>query len=100
MTKRRVVVTGLGIISPVGNTLKQAWDNIVNGVSGIAPITHFDTTDFATKIAGEIKDFDVTQFISSKDAKKMDPFRIPGLKSLRPMQSALVCTLELVLVEF
>ena len=57
MTKRRVVVTGMGIISPVGNTLKQAWDNIVNGVSGIAPITHFDSTDFSTKIAGEIKNF-------------------------------------------
>ncbi len=74
MTKRRVVVTGMGIISPVGNTLKQAWDNIVNGVSGIAPITHFDTTDFSTKIAGEIKGFDVGDYLSPKDAKKMDPF--------------------------
>ena len=74
MTKRRVVVTGMGIISPVGNTLKQAWDNIVNGVSGIAPITHFDSTDFSTKIAGEIKNFEVTDYLSSKDAKKMDPF--------------------------
>ena len=70
MTKRRVVVTGMGIISPVGNTLKQAWDNIVNGVSGIAPITHFDTADFATKIAGEIKDFEVTNYISGKMRKK------------------------------
>lgn len=74
MTKRRVVVTGMGIISPVGNTLKQAWDNIVNGISGIAPITHFDTTDFSTKIAGEIKDFNVGDYLSPKDAKKMDPF--------------------------
>jgi len=74
MTKRRVVVTGMGIISPVGNTLKQAWDNIVNGVSGIAPITHFDTTNFATKIAGEIKNFEVTDYLSSKEARKMDPF--------------------------
>ncbi len=74
MTKRRVVVTGMGIVSPVGNTLQQAWDHIVNGVSGIAPITHFDTSNFATTIAGEIKDFDITQYISSKDAKKMDPF--------------------------
>ncbi|VAW45499.1 3-oxoacyl-[acyl-carrier-protein] synthase, KASII [hydrothermal vent metagenome] len=74
MTKRRVVVTGMGIISPVGNTLKQAWDNIVNGVSGIAPITHFDTTNFATKIAGEIKNFEVTDYLSGKEAKKMDPF--------------------------
>jgi len=74
MTKRRVVVTGLGIVSPVGNSLKQAWHNIINGVSGIAPITHFNTDNFAAKIAGEIKDFDVTQYVSSKDAKKMDPF--------------------------
>ncbi|MCX7555031.1 beta-ketoacyl-ACP synthase II [Marinicella sp. S1101] len=74
MTKRRVVVTGMGIISPVGNTLKTAWDNIVNGVSGIGPITHFDTSDFSAKIAGEIKDFDVKQYISAKEAKKMDPF--------------------------
>lgn len=74
MTKRRVVVTGMGIISPVGNTLSTAWNNIVNGVSGIAPITHFDTTDFTAKIAGEIKDFDVKQYMSSKEAKKMDPF--------------------------
>lgn len=74
MTRRRVVVTGMGIISPVGNTLNQAWTNIINGVSGIGPITHFDTTDFSTKIAGEIKDFEVTDYLSSKDAKKMDPF--------------------------
>ncbi len=74
MTKRRVVVTGMGIVSPVGNTLKQAWGNVVNGVSGIAPITHFDTTEFGTKIAGEIKNFDVTDYLSAKDAKKMDPF--------------------------
>ena len=74
MTKRRVVVTGMGIISPVGNTLQQAWDNIVKGVSGIGPITHFDTTDFSTKIAGEIKNFEATDYISAKDAKKMDPF--------------------------
>ncbi len=74
MTKRRVVVTGMGIVSPVGNTLQSAWQNIVNGVSGIAPITHFDTEGFAAKIAGEIKDFDVKEYVSGKDAKKMDPF--------------------------
>lgn len=74
MTKRRVVVTGMGIVSPVGNTLKAAWQNIVNGVSGIAPITHFDTEGFAATIAGEIKDFDAKDYVSGKDAKKMDPF--------------------------
>ncbi|GAA4819916.1 3-oxoacyl-[acyl-carrier-protein] synthase 2 [Marinicella pacifica] len=74
MQKRRVVVTGMGIVSPVGNQLKTAWDNILNGVSGIGPISHFDTTDFAAKIAGEVKDFDVSKYLSAKDAKKMDPF--------------------------
>jgi len=74
MTKRRVVVTGMGIISPVGNSLKQAWQNIPNGVSGIAPTRHFDTTDFAAKIAGEIKDFEAKDYIFPKDAKKMNPY--------------------------
>ncbi|KAA3646086.1 MAG: beta-ketoacyl-[acyl-carrier-protein] synthase II [Proteobacteria bacterium] len=74
MQKRRVVVTGMGIVSPVGNKLATAWENIINGVSGIGPISHFDTTDFAAKIAGEVKDFDVSKYLSAKEAKKMDPF--------------------------
>jgi 3-oxoacyl-[acyl-carrier-protein] synthase II len=74
MSKRRVVVTGMGIVSPVGNTLDSAWDSIINGRSGIAPITHFDATQFATRIAGQVRDFDPTQWISSKDARKMDEF--------------------------
>ncbi len=74
MSKRRVVVTGLGIISPVGNDIATAWSNILAGVSGIGPITHFDTTAFATKIAGEIRDFDPATYIAPKDVKKMDPF--------------------------
>jgi len=74
MSKRRVVVTGLGIISPVGNDVATAWSNILAGVSGIGPITHFDTTAFATKIAGEIRDFDPATYIAPKDVKKMDPF--------------------------
>ena len=74
MQKRRVVVTGMGIVSPVGNQIKTAWDNILNGVSGIGPISHFDTSDFAAKIAGEVKDFDVSKYLSAKEAKKMDPF--------------------------
>lgn len=74
MQKRRVVVTGMGIVSPVGNSLVTAWHNIINGVSGIGPITHFDTSDFSAKIAGEIKDFEITDYLSVKDAKKMDPF--------------------------
>jgi 3-oxoacyl-[acyl-carrier-protein] synthase II len=72
--KRRVVVTGLGIISPVGNDVPTAWANILAGKSGIGPITHFDASTFPTKIAGEVRDFDPAQFVAPKDVKKMDPF--------------------------
>ncbi|HVF34889.1 MAG TPA: beta-ketoacyl-ACP synthase II [Candidatus Saccharimonadia bacterium] len=72
--KRRVVVTGLGIVSPVGNDIPTAWKNVVDGVSGIGPITHFDASGFATRIAGEVRNFEVTQFIAPKDIKKMDTF--------------------------
>ena len=72
--KRRVVITGLGIVSPVGNNVESAWDNIVNGRSGIGRITRFDPSVFNAQIAGEVKDFDVTQYMSAKDAKQMDTF--------------------------
>ncbi|HEY9572401.1 MAG TPA: beta-ketoacyl-ACP synthase II [Pusillimonas sp.] len=72
--KRRVVITGLGIVSPVGNDIDSAWDNIVNGRSGIGRITRFDPSAFNAQIAGEVKDFDVTQYMSSKEAKQMDTF--------------------------
>jgi len=71
---RRVVVTGLGIVSPMGNTIELAWDRIKRGESGIAPIARFDTEQFAVRFGGEIRDFDVTRYISRKDARKMDPF--------------------------
>lgn len=74
MSKRRVVITGLGIVSPVGNDVATAWDNILAGKSGIGPITHFDASTFPTQIAGEIRDFDPAQYIAPKDVKKMDPF--------------------------
>lgn len=74
MSKRRVVVTGLGIISPVGLSIKEAWDNILAGKSGIKPITRFDVSDFPVRFGGGISDFDVSQYISPKDVKKMDPF--------------------------
>ena len=74
MSKRRVVITGMGMVSPVGLTVKESWENILAGKSGIAPITHFATTGFATTFGGSVKDFDVTNYISAKDAKKMDPF--------------------------
>jgi 3-oxoacyl-[acyl-carrier-protein] synthase II len=74
MSKRRVVVTGLGIISPVGNDVDTAWANITAGKSGIGLITHFDASTFPTRIAGEVRDFDPTQYVAAKDVKKMDPF--------------------------
>ena len=74
MSKRRVVVTGLGTVSPLGNDLQSTWDGIVNGRSGIGPITHFDASAFTTRIAGEVKDFDPSRWIGPKDLKKMDPF--------------------------
>jgi 3-oxoacyl-[acyl-carrier-protein] synthase II len=74
MSKRRVVITGLGIISPVGNDVATAWANILAGKSGIGPVTHFDASTFPTRIAGEVRDFDPAQFVAPKDVKKMDPF--------------------------
>ena len=74
MTKRRVVVTGLGIVSPVGNDLTSSWNNIINGVSGIDLITHFDTTNFATKFAGEVKNFSTDGFFDAKEARRTDRF--------------------------
>lgn len=72
--KRRVVITGLGIVSPVGSDIDSAWDNIVNGRSGIGRISRFDPSAFNAQIAGEVKDFDVTQYMTSKEAKQMDTF--------------------------
>jgi 3-oxoacyl-[acyl-carrier-protein] synthase II len=74
MSKRRVVVTGLGIVSPLGNDLATSWDGIVSGRSGIGPITHFDASAFPPRIAGEVKGFDPATWIAPKDIKKMDPF--------------------------
>jgi 3-oxoacyl-[acyl-carrier-protein] synthase II len=73
-SKRRVVITGLGIVSPLGNDLVSSWDGIVNGRSGIGPITHFDVSTFPTRISGEVRNFDPAQWIPAKDVKKMDPF--------------------------
>ena len=74
MSKRRVVITGLGIISPIGNTVPDAWTNVIAGKSGITRITRFDASAFASQIAGEVKDFDVTHYLSTKDARRMDVF--------------------------
>ena len=72
MELKRVVVTGLGAITPVGNNVPEFWENIVNGVSGAGPITHFDASQFKTQFACEVKDFDATKYIDRKEARKMD----------------------------
>ncbi len=74
MTRRRVVITGLGCVSPVGNTVAEAWDTLLAGKSGIGPITKFDASTFACKIAGEVKGFDLESYMSAKEARSMDTF--------------------------
>jgi len=89
MSQRRVVVTGLGIVSPVGNTLASAWDSITNGRSGIGQITHFDTTGYTATIAGQVRDFDPKDWVNPKDAKKMHTFIHYGLAaSMMAMEDA------------
>ena len=74
MTRRRVVVTGLGIICPIGNAVQEAWDNALAGKPGITRITRFDPSRLASQIAGEVKGFDVAPYLSTKDARRMDLF--------------------------
>ena len=74
MARRRVVVTGLGLISPVGNSVEEGWQNILAGRSGIGPITRFDASTFSARIAGEVKDFDITTYLPAKDARRMGTF--------------------------
>ena len=74
MTRRRVVVTGLGCVSPVGNTVADAWANLLAGKSGIDMITRFDATNFSCRIAGEVKGFNVEDYMSAKEARTMDAF--------------------------
>ncbi len=74
MSKRRVVVTGLGMITPLGNNVSETWESILKGRSGIAPLDHFDTTDFTVRIGGSVKDLALDDYIPRKDQKKMDPF--------------------------
>ncbi|MCZ6883334.1 MAG: beta-ketoacyl-ACP synthase II [Gammaproteobacteria bacterium] len=79
MSKRRVVITGLGLLTPVGNTVEESWRNIVAGKSGIAPITSFDASEFSVRISGSVKNFDPLDYISKKEVKKMDAFIHYGL---------------------
>ena len=74
MSKRRVVITGLGAVTPIANTVPETWDGIINGISGISPIDSFDISSFASTFGGVIRNFDIAQYISDKDAKRMDGF--------------------------
>ena len=86
---RRVVVTGLGVIAPNGNTVTESWQNIIAGKSGIRPITSFDIADFSTRFGGSIVDFDIAQYMSPKEARKMDPFIHYGMAAaIQAMEDA------------
>ncbi|MXS84766.1 beta-ketoacyl-[acyl-carrier-protein] synthase II [Nitrosomonas sp. HPC101] len=74
MSKRKIVITGLGIVSPIGNTVPAAWESVIAGKSGITQITRFDISDFSSKIAGEVKGFEITEYLSAKEARRMDIF--------------------------
>jgi len=79
VSKRRVVVTGLGIVSPMGSTVESAWDAILRGQSGIGPVTRFDVSAFPVRFGGQVRGFDVSQYISPKDARRMDEFMHYGV---------------------
>ncbi len=87
MSKRRVVVTGLGMVSPVGNDVASAWASILAGKSGIRPVTRVDTKNFATHFGGEIRDLDLVPYMSAKDARRMDLFMqygvVAGIQAMR-----------------
>jgi 3-oxoacyl-[acyl-carrier-protein] synthase II len=83
MSKRRVVVTGLGIVSPIGTGIAQAWDNLVNGRSGVGPITHFDASLLPTRIAAEVKNFTASDWMPPKETRRSDTFIHFGLAATR-----------------
>ena len=74
MELKRVVVTGLGALTPIGNTVTEYWDGLINGKSGAAPITHFNAEKFKTRFACEVKNFDITEFMNRKEARKLDKY--------------------------
>lgn len=87
MSRKRVVVTGLGMVSPLGNTVETTWRGIVNGESGIAPITHFDVSAFSTQFSASVKNLVIEDYMSGKEARKMDPFiqygMVAGIQAIR-----------------
>ncbi|HBS16477.1 beta-ketoacyl-ACP synthase II [Vreelandella aquamarina] len=96
MARRRVVVTGLGLVTPVGNSVNESWANIVAGKSGIAPIEHFDTSGFNTRFGGSVKNFDISPYLNPKDARKMDLFIQYGMAAgaQAVQDSGIECTEE------
>jgi 3-oxoacyl-[acyl-carrier-protein] synthase II len=83
MSQRRVVITGLGTVSPVGNTVEETWQNLKAGKSGIVPITRFDTSDLATKFAGEVKNFDAEALFGKKEARRVDRYTQYAMEAAR-----------------
>jgi 3-oxoacyl-[acyl-carrier-protein] synthase II len=87
VSQRRIVVTGLGLLSPVGNTVAACWDSVCNGRSGVGPVTEFDVSQMKTRIAGEIRDFEVTDFVPGKEARRYDKFMHYGLAAAQEAMS-------------
>jgi 3-oxoacyl-[acyl-carrier-protein] synthase II len=95
MSKRRVVVTGMGMLSPVGNTVAESWESVINGRSGISEITRFDTEGFGVKIGGQISNLVITDYIDKKDARRMDIFMQYGMvASIQAVQDAGIADLS------
>lgn len=92
MSKRRVVVTGLGIISPVGSTVPEAWDAVLHGRSGIGPVKRFDVSAFPVRFGGEVHGFDVGQYLTPKEARRMDDFMVYGVAA--GMQAVTDCGID------
>ena len=97
MELKRVVVTGLGAVTPVGNTPEETWQNLINGVSGAAPITLFDATLFKTKFACEVKNLNVNDYLDRKESRKMD--RYTQLALIAAIQAVKDCGMDLETVD-
>ena len=93
MELKRVVVTGLGAVTPLGNSAEETWKSMIEGKSSAAPITHFDTTDFKTKFACEIKNLNINDFIDRKEARKLD--RYTQLAIISAIQGVNDCGIDL-----
>ena len=101
MTRRRIVVTGLGLVTPVGNTVDESWASIVAGKSGIDHVTHFDASNLSVRFAGEVKGFRIEDYIPAKEARHMDAFIHYGIAaSLQAVKDAGLPTGEALSEEF